>query len=52
MSSAPNDEPDDHALLTAEDAATFLQANVSWIYEHGRPLPKKRLTSIVSRRTA
>ena len=46
MSSVSTDEPDDYALLTAEDAATFLQVNISWIYEHARPQASDRLPVI------
>lgn len=46
MSSATSDELDDRALLSAEDAASFLQVKVSWIYEHARPKASDRLPVI------
>jgi len=46
MSPVPTDEADDQTLLTAEDAATFLHVNISWIYEHARPQASDRLPVI------
>jgi predicted DNA-binding transcriptional regulator AlpA len=46
MSCTPTDDPDERALLTVEDAARFLQVNVSWIYEHARPDAIDRLPVI------
>jgi predicted DNA-binding transcriptional regulator AlpA len=44
MPTDPAHEPqDDDALLTAEDAAAFLQVKLSWIYEHVRPSAHDRL---------
>ena len=46
MSCTPTDDPDERALLTVEDAARFLQVNVSWIYQHARSRAIDRLPVI------
>lgn len=46
MTPGPVDGSDHDALLTAADAAAFLQVNVSWIYEHVRPGASDRLPAI------
>ena len=46
MPADPVDGSDHDALLTAADAAAFLQVNVSWIYEHVRRDARDRLPVI------